>query len=112
MPPITTHSPCAKFIAPVLLNTTLKLSRSLEMQTGRCRLVQLQWPDPDGSISRDRLASNVVFKSTGAMNFAQGEWVVMAHDFRPVLGSISSVGLACLIRSSWWGCSGCCPSGW
>ena len=26
MPPITTHSPWAKFIAPVLLNTTLKPS--------------------------------------------------------------------------------------
>ena len=26
IPPMTTHSPCAKFIAPVLLNTTLKPS--------------------------------------------------------------------------------------
>ena len=44
------------------------------------------------------LGFNVVFKSTGAMNFAQGEWVVMGGMVSAALiGSVSSVGLACLI---------------
>ena len=43
------------------------------------------------------LGFNVVFKSTGAMNFAQGEWVVMGGMIAALLfASISSVGLACL----------------
>src|ERR1700730_11143618 len=44
------------------------------------------------------LGFNVVFKSTGAMNFAQGEWVVMGGMISAMLlGSVSSVGLACLL---------------
>jgi branched-chain amino acid transport system permease protein len=43
------------------------------------------------------LGFNVVFKSTGAMNFAQGEWVVMGGMIAALLfATISSVGLACL----------------
>jgi branched-chain amino acid transport system permease protein len=43
------------------------------------------------------LGFNVVFKSTGAMNFAQGEWVVMGGMVSALLlGSFSSVGVACL----------------
>ncbi len=43
------------------------------------------------------LGFNVVFKSTGAMNFAQGEWVVMGGMISALLlGSFSSVGVACL----------------
>ena len=41
------------------------------------------------------LGFNVVFKSTGAMNFAQGEWVVMGGMVTALLiGTFSSVGLA------------------
>jgi branched-chain amino acid transport system permease protein len=44
------------------------------------------------------LGFNVVFKSTGAMNFAQGEWVVMGGMVSALLlGSFSSIGLACMI---------------
>jgi branched-chain amino acid transport system permease protein len=44
------------------------------------------------------LGFNVVFKSTGAMNFAQGEWVVMGGMISALLlGTFSSIGLACLI---------------
>jgi branched-chain amino acid transport system permease protein len=44
------------------------------------------------------LGFNVVFKSTGAMNFAQGEWVVMGGMISAALfASASSVGLACLL---------------
>ncbi len=44
------------------------------------------------------LGFNVVFKSTGAMNFAQGEWVVMGGMIAAALiGSVSGVGLAVLI---------------
>ncbi len=44
------------------------------------------------------LGFNVVFKSTGAMNFAQGEWVVMGGMITALLlGSFSSVGVACLL---------------
>ncbi len=35
MPPITTHSPCAKFIAPVLLKTTLKPERNQRVDAAR-----------------------------------------------------------------------------
>jgi branched-chain amino acid transport system permease protein len=44
------------------------------------------------------LGFNVVFKSTGAMNFAQGEWVVMGGMISAALfASATSVGLACLL---------------
>jgi branched-chain amino acid transport system permease protein len=44
------------------------------------------------------LGFNVVFKSTGAMNFAQGEWVVMGGMISAGLfASANSVGLACLL---------------
>jgi branched-chain amino acid transport system permease protein len=43
------------------------------------------------------LGFNVVFKSTGAMNFAQGEWVVMGGMISALLlASFSSVVVACL----------------
>jgi branched-chain amino acid transport system permease protein len=43
------------------------------------------------------LGFNIVFKSTGAMNFAQGEWVVMAGMVAALLFSTTgTVGLACL----------------
>lgn len=43
------------------------------------------------------LGFNVVFKSTGAMNFAQGEWVVMGGMISAVLyAAFSNIGLACL----------------
>ncbi|MEW5422926.1 branched-chain amino acid ABC transporter permease [Amorphus sp. 3PC139-8] len=44
------------------------------------------------------LGFNVVFKSTGAMNFAQGEWVVMGGMISALLlGAFGSVALACLV---------------
>lgn len=42
------------------------------------------------------LGFNVVFKSTGAMNFAQGEWVVMGGMFAALMAATTGVGLACL----------------
>jgi branched-chain amino acid transport system permease protein len=43
------------------------------------------------------LGFNVVFKSTGAMNFAQGEWVVMGGMTAALLfATTSNIGLACL----------------
>jgi branched-chain amino acid transport system permease protein len=43
------------------------------------------------------LGFNVVFKSTGAMNFAQGEWVVMGGMTAALLfATINSVALGCL----------------
>ena len=43
------------------------------------------------------LGFNVVFKSTGAMNFAQGEWVVMGGMTSALLfAAFSNIGLACL----------------
>ena len=43
------------------------------------------------------LGFNVVFKSTGAMNFAQGEWVVMGGMISALLFAASNnIGLACL----------------
>jgi branched-chain amino acid transport system permease protein len=44
------------------------------------------------------LGFNVVFKSTGAMNFAQGEWVVMGGMISALLAnSFSSIAMACLV---------------
>jgi branched-chain amino acid transport system permease protein len=44
------------------------------------------------------LGFTVVFKSTGAMNFVQGEWVVMGGMIAALLaGSVSNIGIACLI---------------
>ena len=44
------------------------------------------------------LGFNVVFKSTGAMNFAQGEWVVMGGMISALLyAAFSNIGLACLV---------------
>ncbi len=43
------------------------------------------------------LGFNVVFKSTGAMNFAQGEWVVMGGMVSALLfATFNSIGLACV----------------
>ncbi|MBI1201238.1 MAG: branched-chain amino acid ABC transporter permease [Rhodopseudomonas sp.] len=43
------------------------------------------------------LGFNVVFKSTGAMNFAQGEWVVMGGMISALLfASTHNIGLACI----------------
>jgi branched-chain amino acid transport system permease protein len=43
------------------------------------------------------LGFNVVFKSTGAMNFVQGEWVVMGGMISALLyAAFSNIGLACL----------------
>ena len=43
------------------------------------------------------LGFNVVFKSTGAMNFAQGEWVVMRGMISALLyAATSNIGLACV----------------
>ena len=42
------------------------------------------------------LGFNVVFKSTGAMNFAQGEWVVMGGMIAALMAGTTGVGLACL----------------
>jgi branched-chain amino acid transport system permease protein len=69
------------------------------MQTGSAFLQLLVAGIGTGSIyALIALGFNVVFKSTGAMNFAQGEWVVMGGMISALLlGSISSVGLACLI---------------
>ena len=44
------------------------------------------------------LGFNVVFKSTGAMNFAQGEWVVMGGMISALLfAALSNIGLACVL---------------
>jgi branched-chain amino acid transport system permease protein len=44
------------------------------------------------------LGFNVVFKSTGAMNFAQGEWVVMGGMISALLAnSFSSIAMTCLV---------------
>src|SRR5215469_7781432 len=44
------------------------------------------------------LGFNIVFKSTGAMNFAQGEWVVMGGMISALLfAAFSNIGLACLL---------------
>ncbi|MFT4115487.1 branched-chain amino acid ABC transporter permease [Bradyrhizobium sp.] len=44
------------------------------------------------------LGFNVVFKSTGAMNFAQGEWVVMGGMISALLfAATSNIALACIL---------------
>ena len=44
------------------------------------------------------LGFNVVFKSTGAMNFAQGEWVVMGGMISALLATtFASIGITCLV---------------
>lgn len=44
------------------------------------------------------LGFNVVFKSTGAMNFAQGEWVVMGGMISALLfAATSNIALACIV---------------
>jgi branched-chain amino acid transport system permease protein len=69
------------------------------MQTGAIFLQLLLAGIGTGSIyALIALGFNVVFKSTGAMNFAQGEWVVMGGMISAMLlGAVSSVGLACLL---------------
>jgi branched-chain amino acid transport system permease protein len=69
------------------------------MQTGSAFLQLLVAGIGTGSIyALIALGFNVVFKSTGAMNFAQGEWVVMGGMLSAMLlTSISNVGLACLL---------------
>ena len=47
------------------------------------------------------LGFNVVFKSTGAMNFAQGEWVVMAGMIAAVSFARQSTVSRWLV---WWLC--------
>ena len=71
------------------------------MQTGSAVLQLLVAGIGTGSIyALIALGFNVVFKSTGAMNFAQGEWVVMGGMIsrfvfarRAILGSLVSVAL-------------------
>src|SRR5690242_19234312 len=69
------------------------------MQTGTTILQLLVAGIGTGSIyALIALGFNVVFKSTGAMNFAQGEWVVMGGMIAALLlGTFSSIGLACVI---------------
>jgi branched-chain amino acid transport system permease protein len=69
------------------------------MQTGSTVLQLLVAGIGTGSIyALIALGFNVVFKSTGAMNFAQGEWVVMGGMISALsFASFSSIGLACLV---------------
>ena len=69
------------------------------MQTGSTVLQLLVAGIGTGSIyALIALGFNVVFKSTGAMNFAQGEWVVMGGMMTALsFASFSSIGLACLV---------------
>jgi branched-chain amino acid transport system permease protein len=69
------------------------------MQSGSAFLQLLVTGIGTGSIyALIALGFNVVFKSTGAMNFAQGEWVVMGGMISALLlGTFSSVGVACLL---------------
>lgn len=69
------------------------------MQTGSAVLQLLVAGIGTGSIyALIALGFNVVFKSTGAMNFAQGEWVVMGGMISALLfASVSNIGLACLL---------------
>jgi branched-chain amino acid transport system permease protein len=69
------------------------------MQTGSTFLQLLVAGIGTGSIyALIALGFNVVFKSTGAMNFAQGEWVVMGGMISALLlGAVGNVGLACLL---------------
>lgn len=69
------------------------------MQTGSTVLQLLVAGVGTGSIyALIALGFNVVFKSTGAMNFAQGEWVVMGGMISALsFAAFSSIGLACLV---------------
>ena len=69
------------------------------MQTGTAVLQLLVSGIGTGSIyALIALGFNVVFKSTGAMNFAQGEWVVMGGMISASLfASTHNIGLACLL---------------
>jgi branched-chain amino acid transport system permease protein len=69
------------------------------MQTGTAILQLLVAGVGTGSIyALIALGFNVVFKSTGAMNFAQGEWVVMGGMISALLfATFNSTGLACLV---------------
>jgi branched-chain amino acid transport system permease protein len=69
------------------------------MQTGSTFLQLLVAGIGTGSIyALIALGFNVVFKSTGAMNFAQGEWVVMGGMISALLlGAVGNVGVACLL---------------
>ncbi len=68
------------------------------MQTGSAALQLLVAGIGTGSIyALIALGFNVVFKSTGAMNFAQGEWVVMGGMISALLfASFSNIGIACV----------------
>lgn len=68
------------------------------MQTGTTILQLLVSGIGTGSIyALIALGFNIVFKSTGAMNFAQGEWVVMGGMISALLfATLSNIGLACL----------------
>ena len=69
------------------------------MQTGSAVLQLLVAGIGTGSIyALIALGFNVVFKSTGAMNFAQGEWVVMGGMISALsFAAFSNIWLACLI---------------
>lgn len=69
------------------------------MQTGTAILQLLVAGIGTGSIyALIALGFNVVFKSTGAMNFAQGEWVVMGGMISALLfATFNSTALACLV---------------
>jgi branched-chain amino acid transport system permease protein len=69
------------------------------MQTGSAALQLLVAGIGTGSIyALIALGFNVVFKSTGAMNFAQGEWVVMGGMISALLfTAFSNIGLAVLL---------------
>jgi branched-chain amino acid transport system permease protein len=69
------------------------------MQSGSAVLQLLAAAIGAGSIyALIALGFNVVFKSTGAMNFAQGEWVVMGGMISALLFAASTpLGLACLV---------------
>src|SRR5690349_10868906 len=68
------------------------------MQTGTTILQLLVSGIGTGSIyALIALGFNIVFKSTGAMNFAQGEWVVMGGMISALLfAAFSNTALACL----------------
>lgn len=69
------------------------------MQTGSAVLQLLVAGIGTGSIyALIALGFNVVFKSTGAMNFAQGEWVVMGGMISALsFAAVSNIWLACLV---------------
>jgi branched-chain amino acid transport system permease protein len=69
------------------------------MQTGSAVLQLLVAGIGTGSIyALIALGFNVVFKSTGAMNFAQGEWVVVGGMITALsFAAFSNIWLACLV---------------